>query len=221
MKSTAERLRKPSINVPAPPRPARRRPTIESRPTASPVEEPQEIYDDQIDEQEVDNRRSRRGRQNGDLDERTIFRIHQAFYPVGVAYFLSTLGALLITALAMGVPGLSWFQGFGLDFRILFPLIVVIYIPAITRHIRLLNTVYILTDTKLLIESGFFSKSSRNVPLRHIQDVFVSETLKERLIGIGDIIIDTAATEGKISIDNISNPREYADMILDQLQGWD
>jgi membrane protein YdbS with pleckstrin-like domain len=208
MRTTAERLRNPGMRVP-PPRPARRHPTLENRPTAQPVEEREEQYFDQEDGREaVDSNQASAGRKNG---ERTIFRIHQAFYPVGVAYFASTVATAIIAAL------FAWLR---LDFRIALIPAIIFYIPAIFRHIKLLNTIYILTETKFSIESGFFSKTSRNIPLRHIQDVFVSETLKERLIGIGDINIDTAATEGTLTVDNIKDPRIYADMILDQLHRW-
>jgi hypothetical protein len=50
--------------------------------------------------------------------------------------------------------------------------------------------------------------------------VEVSETLKERLIGIGDVLIDSAALDSKMVLDNINNTRKYADLIMDQLQYW-
>jgi uncharacterized membrane protein YdbT with pleckstrin-like domain len=68
------------------------------------------------------------------------------------------------------------------------------------------------------IISGIFSKVAQSIPLRHIDNVEVSETLKERLIGIGDVLIDSAALDRKMVMDNIKYPRKYADLILDQLQ---
>jgi uncharacterized membrane protein YdbT with pleckstrin-like domain len=93
----------------------------------------------------------------------------------------------------------------------------VCFLRPIYRHIQNNHTVYRLTTTKIEIKSGLFSITSRNIPLRHIQDVSVSETFKERLIGIGDVVIDSAAIEGKILMRNIRNPRKYTDMILNQL----
>jgi uncharacterized membrane protein YdbT with pleckstrin-like domain len=85
---------------------------------------------------------------------------------------------------------------------------------------RLKRTVYTLTVTKLEIRTGIFSKDAKNIPLRHIDNVEVSETLKERLIGIGDVFIDSAALDTKMVLNNIKYPRKYADMIMDQLQYW-
>jgi membrane protein YdbS with pleckstrin-like domain len=94
----------------------------------------------------------------------------------------------------------------------------VIFIRPIIRHMRLKRTVYTLTGAKLEIRTGIFSKDTKNIPLRHIDNVEVSETLKERLIGVGDVLIDSAALDTKMVMNNIKNPRKYADMIMEQLQ---
>ena len=83
---------------------------------------------------------------------------------------------------------------------------------------RLKRTVYTLTGAKLEIRTGIFSKDTKNIPLRHIDNVEVSETLKERLIGIGDVLIDSAALDTKMVLNNVKNPRKYADLIMEQLQ---
>lgn len=209
MRTAEERLRKPGIAVP-PPRPARRYPIIENRPAPKPVEEDEMTDDEYYEEQEV--RPSRRPSERYDKQgEKVIFRINQAFYPAAIAYLTAIVCSILVAAIVAFLQGPYWIV---LGFAVIF------FIPAIIRHMQLVNTIYILTDTKIEIESGIFSKTSRNIPLRHVLDVFVSETFKERLIGIGDIVIDTAATEAKMKLDNINSPRMYADMILDQLHHW-
>jgi putative membrane protein len=97
---------------------------------------------------------------------------------------------------------------------------VIFFLRPILRHMRLKRTVYTLTATKLEIRTGILSKDAKSIPLRHIDNVEVSETLKERLIGIGDVLIDSAALDSKMVLDNINNPRKYADLIMDQLQYW-
>jgi membrane protein YdbS with pleckstrin-like domain len=213
MRSTQARPRHPGSIIP-PPRPARRYPIIETPHSAAPLEE--EIYDDDQDEEQYDgpeedqpeDRPKKRPKGSG---EKVIFRIHQAFYPAAVAYFLSSLCTI-------GIGVLVYY--FSLPIKVALVGGVTCFVPAFIRHMQLLNTIYILTNTKIEIETGIFSKSSRNIPLRHIMDVLVSETFKERLIGIGDILIDTASSESKMRLDNINDPRKYADMILDQLHNW-
>jgi membrane protein YdbS with pleckstrin-like domain len=219
MRTTDERLRGPGIAVPAPPRPARRHPIIESPPVPQPVEEVEEQFDDQVYNRRADRREGRHSnRQVEQLQdnynkggERIIFRIHQTFIPVAIAYIISIIASLT----AAGI--LAWLQG---PLWLVLIFAVIFFIPAISRHITLLRTLYTLTDTKIEIQTGIFSIKSQSIPLRHILDVEVSEKFGERLLGIGDIDIDTAVSESKMRMDNINDPRKYAEMILDQLHGY-
>jgi nitrogen fixation protein len=46
------------------------------------------------------------------------------------------------------------------------------------------------------------------VPLCRIQDVTISSTIPQRLLGFGDIVIDNASEQGgKIVLKNINSPR--------------
>jgi membrane protein YdbS with pleckstrin-like domain len=215
MRAAEAKPRHPGSIIP-PPRPARRYPVIESQYSAAPPEEDEEIYYDDQDEyqdedQEEDQPEDRQKKRPKKQSEKVIFRIHQAFYPAAVAYFFASVCTIAIGALVYYLS---------LPYTVALVGAVICFVPAIIRHMQLVNTIYILTNTKIEIETGIFSKSSRNIPLRHVLDVLVSETFKERLIGIGDILIDTASTDSKMKLDNINDPRKYADMILNQLHNW-
>jgi len=186
-----------------PPRPARRAPTVPSFSDQEPVEEYEEDYPERYVEEEY--------REDSADEERVIFEITPAFYEVVPTYLWAAALALIVTAAVAYARGNLLFAVIGAAIFFMMPII---------RHIRLKHTVYTLTTTKVEIRSGIFSKSAQSIPLRHIQDVTVSETLKERVIGIGDVLIDSAALDSKMVMNNIKSPRKYADTILDQLQYW-
>lgn len=142
-------------------------------------------------------------------DEKTVFTIFPAFYEVSAQYTIAIMLSIAVTALIAYLKFPLW---------IALAFAAMCFIKPIYRHIQNNHTVYKLTTVKIEIRSGLFSTKSRNIPLRHIQDVMVSETFSERLIGIGDVVIDSAAVEGKILMSNIKDPRKYAEMILNQLQ---
>ncbi len=213
MKTQEERLGRPEFSAPPPPpRPSRRRPVVEPPPPAvrperpvSPVRsarpvirEPQQVDpDDDVIYQ--------------NNDEGIIFRIHPAFFEAGIAYMLGILASLVVAALV------AWLK---LPFWVVVIFAIGFLIPGVVKHIERMLTIYTLTKVKVVIQSGLFDKKMRNIPLRNIQDVYVNETFKERMAGIGDVVIDSAATSGKMAMENINHPRVYADMILDQLQRW-
>jgi len=143
--------------------------------------------------------------------ERVIFRIRPAFYSVGVAYLVAAVCSLLVAGVIGHFGGPLW--------AVLVIAAAFFSIP-FYRHVRRNRVIYTLTSTKIEIEFGLLSKTIRNIPLRNVQDVTTSATLGERLIGVGDVIIDSAAEAGKIPMRNICDPRKYADLILDQLHLW-
>lgn len=142
-------------------------------------------------------------------DEEVIFRIRPSFYAVGTTY----IGAAIFSLLAIAVFGY-----FALPIGISLAMSLASFLFPLVRHIQRNRVVYTLTPSKIEIDYGIFSKTVRNIPLRNAQDVTVSATLFERMIGVGDVIVDSAAEAGKILMRQIPDPRKHADLILQQLQ---
>jgi membrane protein YdbS with pleckstrin-like domain len=186
--------------APAPPRPARRAPVIPSTPDQESFDEHEEDYPE---------RRDKGYREDFADQDQVIFSITPTFYEVLPSYLLAVVLSLIVT---MGVAYARGSLGIALIAA------AILLIRPIFRHMRLRRTVYTLTATKLEIRTGILTKDAKNIPLRHIDNVEVSETLKERLIGIGDVLIDSAALDTKMVLNNVKNPRKYADLIMDQLQ---
>ena len=187
----------------APPRPARRALVIPSTPDQESFEE--------YEEEDYPERSDDDYREDSADKEQVIFSVTPAFYEVLPSYLAAVALSLIVTA------GVAYARG---NFGIALIAAAVFFIRPFFRHMRLRRTVYTLTTTKLEIRTGILSKDAKNIPLRHIDNVEVSETLKERLIGVGDVLIDSAALDSKMVMNNIKNPRKHADLILDQLQYW-
>jgi membrane protein YdbS with pleckstrin-like domain len=87
-------------------------------------------------------------------------------------------------------------------------------------HFRQKLVKYTLTDSKIEFDSGLVSRTTRNVPLGRIQDVTVTTTILQRLLGFGDVVIDNASEDGgKLVLKNINSPRKYADLLLREMAG--
>jgi uncharacterized membrane protein YdbT with pleckstrin-like domain len=91
-------------------------------------------------------------------------------------------------------------------------------IPAF-YHIRQRLVRYTLTPTMIEIDRGVVSRTTQNVPLRRIQDVTVSASVIQRMLGFGDVIVDNASEDGgKVVVKNIDAPRKFAEELLKQLR---
>jgi membrane protein YdbS with pleckstrin-like domain len=141
--------------------------------------------------------------------EQLVFCIKPAFLSVAFAYAAAVLLSLLATITI---------ANFGGSLGLVLLLTLVIFALPLYRHFNLNNISYSLTSAKVEIEQGIFSKTTRHIPLRHIQDVTVQASLWQRLMGLGDVLIDSAAMAGKIPMTNVRDPRRYAGLILLQMR---
>jgi uncharacterized membrane protein YdbT with pleckstrin-like domain len=66
-----------------------------------------------------------------------------------------------------------------------------------------LTTRYVVTDRRVLMRSGVFSRSGRDVPLTRINDVSFSRTVVERLFGSGTLVIESAGDRGQVVLRDV------------------
>lgn len=145
-------------------------------------------------------------------NEAEIFAITPTMMFIKAGYVLTAIGALLLVAVISAfLPGVStWIA--------IFIALLLFLIPAY-YHIRKKLVRYTLTDTKLEIDEGFISRTTRTVPIRRIQDVTVSSSVTQRMLGFGDLVIDNAGEAGeKVVLKNINTPKHYADLLLKQMR---
>ena len=155
----------------------------------------------------------RAGAQESSEIERTIFTARPTLLFIKMGYGLAMLGAILLVILLSGFISVPWYISVPLGLALLL-------IPAFYHAKR--NTVrYTLTDSKIEIDQGFVARTTRNIPLRNIQDVTVKASIPQRILGFGDLIIDNASeTGGTTVLHNINDPRHYADLLLRELRRW-
>ena len=146
--------------------------------------------------------------------EREIFSITPTLIFVKIGYGLAAIGGILLVALfsvlydVLKIPvWIAILAGLSM-----------LLIPAF-YHLKQKLVRFTLTDAKIEIDQGLISKTTKNVPLRTIQDVTVSATVPQRLLGFGDLVIENAGeTGGKIILKNINSPKKYADVLLKQMR---
>lgn len=132
------------------------------------------------------------------------------------AGYIATLVAAFLAAVLIGA--LAGFTPTGTVVLGMLIVVVAMLVP-VYFHINKKLIRYTLTDATVEIDRGLISKTTQNVPLRRIQDVTVSATMMQRLLGFGDVIIDNASEDGgKIVLDDIDSPKKYAEQILRQMR---
>jgi membrane protein YdbS with pleckstrin-like domain len=74
------------------------------------------------------------------------------------------------------------------------------------RGIRARADEFVVTDRRILHKVGVFAHETRQCPLERIQDVTVDQTFWGRLLGYGDLGIETASEKGQILFPTIEHP---------------
>jgi len=82
------------------------------------------------------------------------------------------------------------------------------------HHIRRQSERMTITGDKVQYEVGLFSKTTRNIQLSKIQDVRVDQSLGQRMLGVGDISLETSGETSRLEMDNIDRPQSIADEII-------
>jgi membrane protein YdbS with pleckstrin-like domain len=144
--------------------------------------------------------------------ERTVFTVRPTLIFIKLGYALAVVGALaLVFLLALiDIPA-----------YISIPLALALLLIPAYYHIKRNMIRYTVTDSKIEIDTGLVARTTRNIPLSKIQDVTVSASIPQRILGFGDIIVDNASELGGTTVlHNISNPRHYADLLLRELRRW-
>ncbi len=88
-------------------------------------------------------------------------------------------------------------------------------IYAVIHHLQLSFTHITIDNGRIRYEAGVFAKSTRTMDLSKLQDVRVDQTVPQRLLGIGDLSIESAGNTSQIVILAIDRPQEAADRILE------
>jgi membrane protein YdbS with pleckstrin-like domain len=149
---------------------------------------------------------------NEDL-EHVVFTVRPTLIFIKLGYLLAAIAAIglvVLLALTQIVPA-----------YISIPLALALFLIPAYYHLRRNMIRYTLTDSKIEIDTGLIARTTRNIPLSKIQDVTVSASIPQRMLGFGDLIVDNASELGGTTLlHNISNPRHYADLLLRELRRW-
>jgi membrane protein YdbS with pleckstrin-like domain len=147
--------------------------------------------------------------------ESVIFAIRPTMLFIKIGYAAAIVGAILLTVMLAMVSfvEIPWYYSLPVALGLLL-------IPAY-YHIKRNMVRYTLTDSKIAIDHGLIARTTRNILLTKIQDVTVSASILQRLLGFGDVVIDNASEVGGTTVlHNINSPRHYADLILRELRRW-
>jgi uncharacterized membrane protein YdbT with pleckstrin-like domain len=143
--------------------------------------------------------------------EKVIFSGHPSwrsilsFYVKGIVIVLVAAGiAALVTEISDSV---DWAISGAAAAAVLALVVLVGLIMRVT-------TTYTITDRRLHIRRGVFTRVTRDTRLERVQNVNTRQTILERLLRVGTVDFDTAGTEDSdFSFIGVSSPRAVVELV--------
>jgi len=88
----------------------------------------------------------------------------------------------------------------------------------VQRYISWVSTHFVLTSDRVIFRSGIVAKRGIEIPLERINTIFFNQRIFERMLGLGDLDIESASKDGAQRFDDIKNPSAVQNEIYQQME---
>ena len=89
---------------------------------------------------------------------------------------------------------------------------------AVNPFLQWIFTRFVLTSDRLITRSGVIAKHSKEIPLERINDVTFTQTILDRALGAGDLLVESAGERGQTKISNVRKPEQVQLMIYKETE---
>ena len=89
---------------------------------------------------------------------------------------------------------------------------------AAMRVVRRRCTNFVVTTDRLIYRSGVVAKHGKEIPLERVNDIAFHQTVFERLIGTGDLSIESAGAQSRETFGDIPHPAAVQNEIYRQME---
>ncbi|MFP5318050.1 MAG: PH domain-containing protein [Acidimicrobiia bacterium] len=118
--------------------------------------------------------------------------------------------SLVLAVLARNMP--DWLQ------LTVLGLAAISLIWVFARWARWYTTNFVVTTDRLIYRHGVFTKRGQEIPLERLNDVSFHRNLIHRMLGAGDLLIESAGERGQQPFDHIAHPERVQNIIHREIE---
>lgn len=134
--------------------------------------------------------------------ERIVFELRPHWVAVVPALLWAAL--IVVAWVALGALADSGPALVALSAGALIALLVLSAVPLLKWS----RTLFVLTTDRLITRRGVIAREATEIPLERINDVAFKQSAPERLVGAGDLLIESAGERGQTRITNVKRPEQ-------------
>ena len=89
----------------------------------------------------------------------------------------------------------------------------------VLRYLKWLTTNFVITSNRLIFRQGVIGKSGVEIPLERVNNVNFNQSVFERILGAGDLLIESGGEDGQQRFTDIRRPAQVQNLIHAQMEG--
>lgn len=87
----------------------------------------------------------------------------------------------------------------------------------LSRYAQWSTTNFVITSDRIIFRTGVFAKSGIEIPLERVNNVLFNQSIFERMLGAGDLLIESGGMEGQQRFSDIKHPDQVQRLIHGQI----
>jgi len=121
------------------------------------------------------------------------------------------VGALILAGFALSKDSdvLTWISVI---------VLVVAFVFALQRFVRWSTTNFVITSDRVVFRQGVIAKSGVQIPLERVNNVNFHQGIFERMIGAGDLLIESAGEAGQQRFTDIKHPDAVTNLLHEAME---
>ncbi len=89
------------------------------------------------------------------------------------------------------------------------------------RYVKWTTTNFVVTNERLIHREGVVAKNGIEIPLDRVQTIRFSQSIFERMIGAGDLLIESAGQTGQNKFTDIRKPSVVQNVIYREIEAYE
>jgi uncharacterized membrane protein YdbT with pleckstrin-like domain len=146
--------------------------------------------------------------------ENLIVKLHQHWIFVAKSLVLPV--ALIVLVVLADVTFIKNIQVSNLGLILTLAVVALALLWLIVVWIRWQSTAYTLTDQRIKIQTGVFSRAEKIIPIDRVQDCTTRISLVGRMLGYGRVEVDAAGAQGAEILLHLPKPGAFRDQVFVQ-----
>lgn len=125
---------------------------------------------------------------------------------------------------SFAASGILWLFVFGQDDRKNYLTLPIGFVAlatlawVIVRYFKWRTTYFVITSDRLIFRNGVIAKAGIEIPLERVNNVNFKQGIFERIIGAGDLLIESGGEDGQQRFSDIAKPEKVQNLIHTQME---